>query len=189
LKSLPLALTLARLLLGLALPLLAILRVPPPWLAGLFLAGFLTDVFDGVCARRLGVSTLALRRLDSRCDIVFLAGAISAVWIGGHVALADWAPWLWAYGILFLARNAIDFIRYRASPSYHMWSGRIWALLVGIYLFLALLGQAPAFLIPLAFAAYAINAIEGIIATLLLPSPMADIPTLWHVMRRRRAGS
>ena len=41
---------------------------------------FLSDVFDGIIARRLGIATPALRRLDSIADTVFYVGATFAVW-------------------------------------------------------------------------------------------------------------
>jgi CDP-diacylglycerol--glycerol-3-phosphate 3-phosphatidyltransferase len=35
--------------------------------------GLLTDIFDGIIARKVGVSSEKLRRLDSQTDLVFLA--------------------------------------------------------------------------------------------------------------------
>ena len=51
-----------------------------PWVAaaipGMGIAlGFLSDIFDGVMARRLGIATATLRRLDSVADAPFYVAA------------------------------------------------------------------------------------------------------------------
>ena len=68
----PLALTASRLVLGPVLLLVA-WRHPEPgaWLAAGVVVGFLTDLFDGIVARRLNVSSPNLRRFDSQTDLVF----------------------------------------------------------------------------------------------------------------------
>jgi len=47
----------------------------------LLLLGILSDIFDGIIARSAGVSTVALRRMDSQTDVVF--------WL-----CAGWCSWL-----------------------------------------------------------------------------------------------
>jgi phosphatidylglycerophosphate synthase len=44
-------------------------------------AGFLSDVFDGILARRLGVATATLRRLDSAADVVFYLAVFWSAWV------------------------------------------------------------------------------------------------------------
>lgn len=186
-KHFPFALALARLLTGLLLPVLAFCHCPPLLLSVLFLLGFFSDIADGMIARRLGISTLALRRFDSRADLVFLIGSAGAVWFANRGAFLEGLPWICGYALLFALRNSVDFFRYRSSPSYHMWSGKIWALLISAQILLALSGTSPSFLLPLAFAVYLLNAAEGILASLVLPCPRSDIPTFWHALRLSRS--
>jgi len=47
--------------------------------AGVVLVAFVSDYFDGVIARRLGVASAELRHFDSRADLVFYATAAWAV--------------------------------------------------------------------------------------------------------------
>ena len=59
------------------------LYLPSPSGFGLCLiAAFLSDVFDGILARRLGVATPTLRRLDSIADSVFYLAAVFAAITG-----------------------------------------------------------------------------------------------------------
>src|SRR4051795_10679120 len=88
----PLALTLTRLVMGPAMVLFAWLTpAPGPWLAAGVVVGFLTDLFDGIVARRLGVATPGLRRLDSQTDLVFWLCVVGCVFVARwEVGAANW---------------------------------------------------------------------------------------------------
>ncbi len=76
--AIPLTLTLARVALG-PLALWAAHRgLPREVFAGVLLGGLLTDYYDGVLARRLGVARLWLRRLDSAADVAFYLFVLGA---------------------------------------------------------------------------------------------------------------
>jgi CDP-diacylglycerol--glycerol-3-phosphate 3-phosphatidyltransferase len=175
-----------RLSAGFVLPILALAHAPGVLLALLLLVAFLSDVFDGIIARRLGVDSLDLRRFDTRSDLVFGIGAVVGSLIEVPSSGGDWLPWVWGYAGLFVFRNLVDWWRYRASPSYHMWSGKLWSVVLMSYLFSVYLGGPLAVLQPLAFALYLINAAEGIAASIILPTPGKDIPSLWHVFEQKR---
>ncbi len=74
-KSIPLALTLLRALLAPVVLLHGYFGGLPEAFAVCLIAAFLSDYFDGVIARRLGVATPGLRRLDSAADSVFYLAA------------------------------------------------------------------------------------------------------------------
>ena len=183
---LPVVLTLFRLVAGAAFLPLVLWRAPAWWLAALLVAGLLSDIADGMIARRLGLATLALRRLDSRTDIIYYGCAAAAAMIRTPLPMARLWPWLAAYGVLFVTRNVADYLRYHASPSYHMWSGKLWSVILFVHLVALFCGKHAFFLVPMAFAFYALNAVEGIIATLVLPQPRTDIPTVWHALNLAR---
>ena len=73
-NKIPLTLIYARLLLGVCILLLSILRIDHYNVIAvvLFATGLLTDIFAGIIARRVNVSSEQLRRLDSTIDQVFL---------------------------------------------------------------------------------------------------------------------
>lgn len=76
-----LALTLLRLALAPVVVALGLTRSGGAAVAVLLVAGFLSDVFDGVVARRTGTPTPNLRRLDSIVDTVFYLGIAAAAWM------------------------------------------------------------------------------------------------------------
>ena len=181
-SRLPLTLTLFRLFAVTAFLPLVLWQVPAWMLVALLLAGLGSDIADGIIARRLGVATLALRRLDTRADMVFYGCAVIAALIRASFPLAHLWPWLAAYLLLFVIRNLVDYSRYRASPSYHMWSGKLWSIVLFAHLVALFYGTQVLILLPLAFVLYAINTVEGIVATLILPRPSKDVPTVWHAL-------
>src|SRR6476646_3471414 len=80
-RSVPLGLTVLRLLLAPVLVWMVYAGAPGILFAGVILVAFVSDYFDGVIARRLGVATPELRHFDSRADLVFYATAAWAVWM------------------------------------------------------------------------------------------------------------
>jgi phosphatidylglycerophosphate synthase len=68
-------LTVLRLLLAPVLVWLVYAGAPGVVFASVVLVAFVSDYFDGVIARRLGVASAELRHFDSRADLVFYATA------------------------------------------------------------------------------------------------------------------
>src|SRR5436190_1506933 len=51
------------------------------WIVTLMFLGLLTDIFDGIIARKQKISTESLRRIDSQVDLVFWLAIAGCVWI------------------------------------------------------------------------------------------------------------
>ncbi|MBW8302525.1 MAG: CDP-alcohol phosphatidyltransferase family protein [Brevundimonas sp.] len=81
--------------------------------------GVLSDIFDGIIARRLGVATPTLRTWDSRADVLFWASAVLAV----VVLRPGLIPALWPAAALIaaleIANHAISFAKFRREASPH----------------------------------------------------------------------
>jgi phosphatidylglycerophosphate synthase len=157
--------------------------VPPWFYVALLLAGIGSDIFDGVLARRWGTSTPSLRRFDSNVDSVFygLAG-VTVVFI--HAAyLSPWRGGLSAMFLFMIAQNVVNGIRYRRQPAYHMWSGKLWSIVLVVALVGLFLNRPCAWAIDGLIALGIYNAIEGMVASLVLAKPMTDIPTMFHAIR------
>lgn len=151
------------------------------------LLAFLSDVFDGIVARRLNVATPNLRRLDSAADTIFYVAATFAVWRLHPAAITERLVSLGALAILELARYATDFAKFGREASYHMWSSKLWgvALFVG---FLAVLAF-DSFGVPVSLAIYAgiLADIEGLAISFVLLEWKSDVPTVFHALQIRCA--
>ena len=183
----PLSLTALRALLGPLLVLLALYR-PSPFAFGLCLVlAFLSDVFDGIIARRLNVATPGLRRLDSLADSVFYLSAVFVAWRLHPEAIREHLGALALLAALEIARYAFDLIKFRREASYHMWSSKCWgiALFVGFFALLVF-GQGGW---PVALAIWVGIAadLEGLAISVLLPVWRTDVPSVVHALRLRAA--
>ncbi len=186
--ALPLALTAARAAAGPVL--LAVATVPahasPAILVALLVLAFVSDVLDGVIARRLGIATATLRRLDSVADSIFYVCAAAVAWRLHPQALTDRLVPLSVLVALELARYVVDYARYRREASYHMWSSKAWGacLFIG---FVALLGFGhTGGLVSLAVYAGIAADLEGLAISLVLDEWHHDVPTVFHALRLRR---
>lgn len=181
---LSLALTLLRLALAPALIALARGRAPGLVLAGALVSGFLSDVLDGMVARRAGAVTPFLRRLDSSVDTVFYLGVAYAAWHRHPDALRALAVPI----LVVLGAEALNYVlayaKFRREASYHARSARLWGLLLFLALLL-LLATGSAALLPVALAAGLLAEAETLAITIVLRSWRHDVPSVLNALRVR----
>ena len=170
-----LRLTTAPVLLGLAW-----LGYPHTVLFVLVLA-FASDVLDGYLARRLGQTSSLGARLDSIGDF--------AIYV--TIPLVGW--WLWpdifrreaAYFMVVIASMTlppvVGYWKFRTSTSYHTWSAKLAALLVGGSVILLFAGWPP-WLFHLATPVSVYAGLEEIAVTLVSPTSRSNVRSLWHVV-------
>lgn len=181
---LSLGLTLLRLALAPALMLLARTGAPGIVLALGLVAGFVSDILDGVVARRAGAVTPLLRRLDSVVDTVFYLGVAYATWHRHPAELRALAvPILIVIGAEML-NYAVAYARFRREASYHARSAKLWGSLLFLALFV-LLATGNAALLPVALAAGMVAQLETLAITLVLPHWRHDVPSVWNARRIR----
>ena len=152
----------------------------------LFIVAFVSDYFDGVVARALGVVTPALRQADSAVDTIFYLVLAGATWklhrgvLARHVAAI--AVCLGTLGAWYV----VDLIRWRAVAGFHAWSAKLFAASLGVWaVMLYGFGVDGPWLI-VACIAGTVSHLEGIAISLVLHRHATDVPTLLHARRLRR---
>jgi phosphatidylglycerophosphate synthase len=184
-RGLPLALTALRALLAPVVILLAILYPSRVAFAACLVIAFLSDVFDGILARRLGVATPTLRRLDSIADSVFYIAAVVAAWHLHPTAIKEYLVELLVLGSLELARYTFDFAKFRRETSYHMWSSKLWGIALFAGFFAVLVLDVSGLPVLVAIYAGIIADVEGLAISMVLRKWRTDVPTLIHAFRYR----
>ena len=186
LRSLPWALVWLRLLLAPAMLLLARYWPEPLAFGACLVLAFLSDIFDGVLARRWGSVTPALRRVDSLVDTLFCLAALGAVWIRHPETVRDAAVLLGVLLALEALRYVVDWAKFGREASYHMWSARLWAAVLYTAFFMVLVeGQGGAW-VTAALLLGIVSDLEGLAVSLLLPEWRHDVPSLVHALRLRQ---
>jgi hypothetical protein len=151
----------------------------------LFVVAFVSDYFDGVIARALGVVTRALRQADSLVDTVFYLVLAAATWALHPEVLRRHAMTL---GICLGTLGAwylLDLIRWRAAAGFHSWSAKLFAGALGIWAVVQYgFGGGGPWLV-VACVAGTLSHLEGMAISLVLRRHVADVPTLLHALRLR----
>jgi CDP-diacylglycerol--glycerol-3-phosphate 3-phosphatidyltransferase len=186
LNLVPVALTAIRALLGPVVVLLATLHPSAVGFGVCLVLAFVSDIFDGIIARRLNIATPGLRRLDSLADSIFYVCATFAVWFLYPSQLADHMKALVALGALEVIRYVVDLRKFGREASYHMWSSKLWgiALFCGFFSLLAL--GSSGFAVAAAIYVGIVADIEGLLISCLLVQWRTDVPSLVHAYRIRR---
>jgi phosphatidylglycerophosphate synthase len=181
-----LGLTLLRLALAPAALLLLRAGAPGAVFAAILVTGFLSDVFDGVVARRYEVATAMLRRLDSSVDTVFYLAIAYAAYRLHPDPLRALA---WPIAIV-LGGEALNYVTayavFRREASYHAWTAKVWGILL-FWSLLLLFAGGNAILLPVALTAGIVAQADSLAITLSLPAWQPDVRSVGHALRIRRA--
>lgn len=175
-----------RVLLGPVLLLLSDAGISRGWLAACVAIAFVSDVYDGVLARRLGVVTDRLRRADSQADVFFYLCVAASVILLHPDILPQYGGLI--AGLLGLETlcQAINYVRFGRHTATHAYLCKFWAVLLCITLVLLFLAGVPPVLLTctllVGYLAYA----DVLVMICLLPIPAVDVPTSFHAWKLRR---
>ena len=155
-----------------------------------FLVGYilavLSDIFDGIIARRLGVSTVSLRQADSWADLcLYLCVAFSAWLVYPSALHAFQVPLLTAIGFQ-LTLFAVSLIKFGRFPSFHTYTAKAWGLSLVVAV-VGLFGYGATVTLWGAIGLCVVNSIEEITMTLILPQWTHDVLSLGHALDLRRS--
>lgn len=153
----------------------------------LWMLAFVSDYFDGVIARRLGVATPALRSADSCVDTAFFAVLAWATWrlhpeaLRGHTTALAWM--LGSLAIWY----ALDAWRWRAAAGFHTWSAKLFAVTLGAWVVLLYGFASDGWWPTIACVIGTASHLEGMAISLTLRDRVSDVPTFVHALRLRHA--
>src|SRR4029078_9149921 len=144
---------------------LAVFGFAGPLVAGLLLAGFLSDVFDGVVARRQGVATPMLRYADTLIDTFFYLAAAVAMRVSVPQVFAGVRLVVVALIIIHVSRTTFELTKYGRIASYHMWSSRALGILMVTAMTVVFVTGRPSALVTATLWFAIANELEGFAAS------------------------
>jgi len=175
-----------RAMLGPATALVARLPHPEAWLGLMIASGFLSDVYDGILARRWKTDTDALRLADSAVDIVFYLGILTAVVERHWPSLREHA-WLLAAVVCFEAGcKAFEWLKFGRMASYHTYSAKLWGILLAAAAFSLLCFNQASWILTTALAWGIVCDLEQLVMSFVLPKWTRDVKTVFHAVSLRR---
>jgi len=159
-------------------------RTLSDWFMAGYIAAVLSDIFDGIIARRLGVSTVRLRQADSWADICLYVCIALSVWLVYPQVIVDFALPLAIAIVAQLTLFATSLLKFGKFPSFHTYTAKVW----GIALLIAtvgLFGFGYAETLWLAIVFCVLNSLEEIAMTVILPKWQHDVLSVVHALKLR----
>ena len=150
-----------------------------------FLISLLTDVTDGLLARRLNLATELGAKLDSWADFAtYLALPFCGWWLRPEVVRHE-RLWLSAGIFWYLAATLVGFLKFKRLTAYHTWGAKAAAVLVGAAV-LVFFAEGPGWVFRIVMPFVVLTNLEEIAITATLPQSTANVPSLLHAIRLRR---
>jgi phosphatidylglycerophosphate synthase len=146
----------------------------------------LSDIFDGVLARRWHLDTETLRRWDTRADTFFYICVLLVAVL--HYPAAFERRWilLAGLGVAEAAQHLFAAIKYGRHASYHSALSKVWGLMMATAM-CALLGFGlDNWFLDLTLAWGILCNLQGLAMSLMLPTWHRDVLTLFHAAKIRR---
>jgi len=183
-RHVPFALTTLRLLLGPVALLCALVNVTRLVYLFILLAGTLSDIFDGILARRFGVATPRLRRYDSVTDVIYYLFLFGAAWILCKPVMLRSGLAIGLLVLSELAVIAVSFSRFRKYPATHSYLAKFYGLcMLGALVALLVFNASGWVVSTLAVVAVVTNA-EIIAIHFLTKSPPVDVRSVFALYKR-----
>ncbi|MGE5395554.1 MAG: CDP-alcohol phosphatidyltransferase family protein [Candidatus Saccharibacteria bacterium] len=184
-KKLPFLLIWSRILIALAIVMVALARLPqaPVMIVSLMSAGLITDILDGIIARKLGVATQRLRVWDSNVDQFFWLTILACIF-AQHASFikSHYLPIVAIAGLEVLA-HLFSFLKFRRTVATHSWLAKLWTLTLFAFLAdLSLHGQSN-FWLKLCAVLGIVSRLEILLILFLLKEWTTDVASVLMVKR------
>ena len=151
--------------------------------------GLISDILDGIIARKQNISSSTLRRLDSQTDMIFWLSIGLATWILYPQIISDNKIAIWIILLMEISVYLISLLKFKRETCTHAFLSKLWGITL-LIAFTFLLGFNHAgFPFFLAIAMGLISHVDRILITLLLPKWTHDIPTAYHAYLIRKGKS
>ena len=148
--------------------------------------GLISDIFDGIIARKLNVSTPKLRRLDSTIDQVFWLAVVATAYIIDPVFFKDNILAIAIIIGLEAICYILCFLKFRKEVATHALSSKAWTLVLFATLIQIIAVNHSVVLFNICLYLGIITRLEIISIFLIIKNWTNDVPTVYHAVLIRR---
>ncbi len=187
-NRIPIILIYSRLLLGFVIIGLSLLNLEHYTIIAVTILslGLLTDVFDGIVARKLNISSQKLRRLDSTVDQIFFVSVAFATYIQCPEFFSTNATKLIIlFGFEVLAYITC-FVKFKKEIATHSIGAKTWTLFLFATLIQVIFQCQSVLLFNLCFWIGLITRLEIMAIIFALKTWTNDVPTFYHAIKLRK---
>lgn len=187
-KKIPVSLIYLRLILGFIVLYLSYIKIEYyNYIAILLISiGILSDIFDGIIARKLNVSNEKLRRMDSNVDQLFFISVVIATYLQCSSFFKENLYWLVILVSFESATYLISYLKFRKEIATHSIGAKIWTLLLFATLVQLILRCNSTILFQFCFWVGILTRIEIMAIILILKKWTNDVPSVFAAIRLRK---
>ncbi len=157
-----------------------------PLIVVLLFLGLISDILDGIIARKQNTSSAKLRRLDSQTDMIFWLSAGFTAWFIWPQVISENSFVIWILLGMEASCYAVSIIKFSKETCTHAYLSKFWGLtLLAAFTDLILNGNAG-FLFYFCLVAGIISHLDRIFITLILPKWQHDVPSAYHAYLIRK---
>lgn len=187
-RNIPRNLIYSRIAVGIIILLLAIFPVKhsSAIIINLIVLGLLTDIFDGIIARHLKISSVRLRRMDSNVDMFFwIAIVVAAFIISPAFFKHNWIKLVVLIGFEAITYG-LSFIKFKKEVATHAIASKLWALVLFATLIQLIAVGDSVILFNICFYLGVLTRLEIITMLIVIKEWTNDIPTVYHAFMIRK---
>ncbi len=184
--KIPLTLLYSRLVVAILIIVFSWINISPSIIVALSIYAIMSDVFDGIIARRLNISNPEMRQLDTKIDTVFWFSCLFYICINHTLFLKTH---LLEIGILVLFEFfiiAFGFLKFHERISYHTILSKFWALLLLWFFIDIVLNNSCGFSFVISFWYGLIVQIEILAIAIILKTNHTDIPSVLQAIKLKK---
>ena len=187
-QKLPIVLLYSRIAIGCVIIVFSILQLEYySFIAVLLLSiGLLTDIFDGIIARKYNVSSDKLRRLDSTIDQFFFIAFTVATYIQCPEFFKSNALKLLLLIGMESLTYAVSYIKFKKEIATHTIGAKLWTLVLFATLVQIIIQGESVILFNLCFWIGLATRIEIVAIIIALKKWTNDVPSFYHALQLRK---
>lgn len=186
LNIIPYVLLYSRLVIAILIVIFSFINIPPPIIIVLSIYAILSDVFDGMLARYLKISTIKMRQLDTKIDTVFWFSCLFYICINHPQFLKMHLLQISILVFSELLIIMIGFLKFNQRISYHTIFSKFWALLL-LWFFIDLISNNKchhSFIISFWYGIFV--QIEILVIAIILKDNQTDVPGFMKALKLKK---
>jgi len=187
-KNIPFLLIYSRIFIGITIGILAITQLEnhAEWIVGLMTFGLITDIFDGIIARHLNISSEKLRIWDSNVDQFFWLIIVASIFYLNSSFLKAHFFWIAMILLLELLCYIVSYLKFRRSIATHSILAKFWTLSLLGFLIDLTLHSTSSLAFTICIVLGVISRVEIILIILKLKKWATDVPSIFVVSKINR---
>lgn len=187
-KNIPFLLIYSRILFGILIGLLAFLKMShyAEWIVTFMVIGLLTDVFDGIIARKMGVSSEKLRIWDSGVDQFFWLIILASIFYLNIAFVKANLLWITILLLLEITTYLISYFKFKKPIATHSILAKFWALSLLWFLIDLVLHNFSTFPFAICMVLGIISRLEIISIILSMKKWATDVPSILVVSKMNK---